>query len=150
MAIAGYLEILSALYGRVLIPGAVVEELQLDSSRPGARNLTKATEEGWLEVEEAPSSADKATLTELLDRGEAEAILLAQFRKARLLIDERKGRTIARSRGVTVIGTGGVLLLAKRGKVIGEIAPVLDALETHGYRLSSALRQKLMSLANEA
>jgi predicted nucleic acid-binding protein len=57
-------------------------------------------------------------LAKLLDRGEAEAIVLAQSRDARLLIDERKGRAVARRRGVGVIGTGGVLLLAKREHVI--------------------------------
>lgn len=91
-----------------------------------------------------------AQLTELLDRGEAEAIVLAQSMNARLLIDERKGRALARSRGVIVIGTGGVLLLAKREHVIDQIAPILDELASHGYRLSDGLRRELLVLAGEA
>ena len=91
-----------------------------------------------------------AKLTELLDRGEAEAIVLAQSEEAKLLIDERKGRAVARRRGVTVIGTGGVLLLAKRADVIDQIAPILDELASHGYRLSDGLRGELLLLAGEA
>ena len=150
LAIAGRVEIFRTLFEQVLIPRAVLEELQLPSSRPGSFALSKAKEEGWLSSEDVPESTDMAKLTELLDRGEAEAIVLAQSRGAKLLIDERKGRVVARSRGVTVIGTEGVLLLAKRKDMIDQIAPVLDELASHGYRLSDELRKELLVLAGEA
>jgi len=50
---------------------------------------------------------------------------------------------------VTVIGTGGLLLLAKREGVIARIAPVIDELASHGYRLSEGLRRELLVLAGE-
>jgi predicted nucleic acid-binding protein len=150
LAIAGRVEILGALFENVLIPQAVLEELQIEASRPGSSALSKAKEEGWLSVEDVPENTDMTQLTELLDRGEAEAIVLAQSKDARLLIDERKGRAVARSRGVRVIGTGGVLLLAKREHVIDQIAPILDELASHGYRLSDGLRRELLVLAGEA
>jgi predicted nucleic acid-binding protein len=43
-----------------------------------------------------------------------------------------------------------VLLLAKREDVIAQIAPVLDELASHGYRLSDGLRRELLGLAGEA
>jgi len=150
LAIAGRVEILGALFEKVLIPQAVLEELQIEASRPGSFALSKAREEGWLSAEDVPENTDMTQLTELLDRGEAEAIVLAQSKDARLLIDERKGRAVARSRGVRVIGTGGVLLLAKREHVIDQIAPILDELASHGYRLSDGLRRELLVLAGEA
>jgi predicted nucleic acid-binding protein len=150
LAIAGRIEILGTLFEKILIPQAVLEELQIEASRPGSFALSKAKEEGWLSVEDVPENTDMTQLTELLDRGEAEAIVLAQSKDARLLIDERKGRAVARSRGVIVIGTGGVLLLAKRQHVIDQIAPILDELASHGYRLSDALRRELLVLAGEA
>lgn len=150
LAIAGRVEILGALFGKVLIPQAVLEELQIEASRPGSFALSKAKEEGWLSTEDVPEGTDMTQLAELLDRGEAEAIVLAQSRDARLLIDERKGRAVARRRGVGVIGTGGVLLLAKREHVIDQIAPILDELASHGYRLSDELRRELLVLAREA
>lgn len=150
LAIAGRFEILGALFKKVLIPQAVLEELQIEASRPGSFALSKAKEEGWLSTEDVPEDTDMTQLAELLDRGEAEAIVLAQSRDARLLIDERKGRAVARRRGVGVIGTGGVLLLAKREHVIDQIAPILDELASHGYRLSDELRRELLVLAREA
>ena len=149
LAIAGRVEILGALFQKVLIPEAVLEELQIEASRLGSFALSKAKEEGWLSAENVPENTDMTQLTELLDRGEAEAIVLAQSRDARLLIDERKGRAVARSRGMRVIGTGGVLLLAKREHVIDQIAPILDELASHGYRLSDELRRELLVLAGE-
>ena len=148
-AIAGRVEILRAVFDQVLIPRAVLEELQLKSSRPGSFALRTAQEEGWISTEDVPESADIAQLTELLDRGEAEAIVLAQSKDAKLLIDERKGRAVARSRGVAVIGDGGVLLLAKREDVIDRIGPVLEELASHGYRFSDELRRELLALAGE-
>ena len=150
LAIAGRVEILGALFEKLLIPQAVLEELQIEASRPGSFALSKAKEEGWLSTEDVPEDTDMTQLAELLDRGEAEAIVLAQSRDARLLIDERKGRAVARRRGVGVIGTGGVLLLAKREHVIDQIAPILDELASHGYRLSDELRRELLVRAGEA
>ena len=150
LTITGRVEILGALFERILIPRAVLEELQIEASRPGSVALSKARDKGWLSAGDAPKNTDMTQLTELLDRGEAEAIVLAQSRDARLLIDERKGRAVARSRGVRVIGTGGVLLLAKREHVIDQIAPLLDELASHGYRLSDELRRELLVLAGEA
>lgn len=149
LAIACRIEILGALFEKVLIPPAVLEGLQIEASRPGSIALSKAKEEGWLSTEDVAESADMTQLTELLDRGEAEAIVLAQSKDVRLLIDERKGRAVARTRGVTVIGTGGVLLLAKREHVIDQIAPILGALASHGYRLSAEFRRELLVLAGE-
>ena len=149
LAIAGHVEILRAVFDQVLIPRAMLEELQLESSRPGSLALRTAQEEAWIWAEDVPESADIAQLTDLLDRGEAEAIVLAQTKDAKLLIDERKGRAVARSRGVAVIGVGGVLLLAKREDVIEQIGPVLEELASHGYRLSDELRRKLLGLAGE-
>ena len=57
---------------------------------------------------------------------------------------------VARRRGVTVIGTDGVLLLAKREDAIDQIAPVLEDLASHGYRLRDGLRRELLVLAGEA
>jgi len=150
LATAGQLEVLRGLFDQVLIPRAVLEELQLDASRPGSMILSHAEKEGWLRTADAPESTNLARLTELLDRGEAEAIVLARSKKIKLLIDERRGREVARRRGVTVIGTGGVLLLAKQVDVIDQIAPIIDELASHGYRLSDELRRELFRLAGEA
>lgn len=145
----GRVEILREVFEKVVVPRAVLEELRLDAPRPGSRAIAKAKEDGWLSLDDVPEQGDLAKLAELLDRGEAQAIALAQAKNTKLLIDEKRGRDVARRRGVSVIGTGGVLLVAKRKNVIEKVAPILEDLISHGYRLGSELRAELLRLADE-
>jgi len=112
----GHLKLLHDLYQGMLIPPAVRDELQLGSGRLGAEHSAEALEQGWLQVRKLShgSAPSLSELVLILDLGEAEAILLAEEVDCRfLLIDERKGRSIAKRRGVPGVGVAGVLLAAK-------------------------------------
>jgi hypothetical protein len=64
-----------------------------------------------------------------LDRGEAEAIVLAIERRADLLlVDQRRGRRTASAAGLRVTGLLGVVATAKRAGLIDLAKPVLDEL----------------------
>jgi predicted nucleic acid-binding protein len=119
LARAGHLQLLQALYQEVFIPPAVHTELCLGSDRPGSKQLADAMEQGWLQIKK-PLDNTTSSLSELaliLDLGEAEAIVLAEEVDCRfLLIDERKGRAVAKRRGVPVAGIAGVLLAANGGE----------------------------------
>jgi len=100
----GEAELLPKLFGEVIIPEAVRDELLR-----GHDALPS-----WLRVEAVGNRDEALRLAELVDRGEAEAIELAkELRADRLLIDERKGRRLAEQESVPVIGLVGVVLLAK-------------------------------------
>jgi predicted nucleic acid-binding protein len=73
--------------------------------------------------------------------GEAEAIALAiEAGAARIVLDDKKARRIARELGVTVTGTVGVLLRAKqRGLRVRPKSRLCHA---------TALRQQMMAFAN--
>ena len=148
----GLLHLLRELYGRILIPSTVHDELRLGSGRPGAEQSAEALTQGWLQVQEpSPASApSRSELVLILDPGEADAILLAEEVKCRfLLIDERKGRAVAKRRGIAVVGVAGVVLAAKKRGLIDTVLPILKNLERAGYRVSSELIQEIARLAGE-
>ncbi|WP_346341611.1 hypothetical protein [[Phormidium] sp. ETS-05] len=93
LAIVGYLWLLQRLYGRVLIPPAVADELRRGGEDDG--RITVVLSLDWIEVCQ-PSNYQLVAILQTernLDRGESEAIALAlELRAEELLIDERLGR----------------------------------------------------------
>lgn len=146
-----HLHLLESLFTEVVVPPEVHRELRIKERRPGSQALEKALEEGWLSVTPlATGSREPAPLTQALDVGEVEAIRLAEERSAILLIDDRRGRAAAKRRGLRIVGTGGVLLAAKKAALLPRVAPVLRALEDSGYRLSPALVGRILQIADES
>lgn len=144
--------LLTALYGSVLVPEAVLAELHADSDRPGSRVLSGALGSGVIQSRPLADGceAELARLCLVLDGGEASAILLAEQVDCRfLLIDERRGREIARRRGVVVVGLAGVLLAAKHAGLLEHVGPALADLSRQGYRLANALVAEVLRLAGE-
>jgi hypothetical protein len=76
--------------------------------------LSRAGDAEWIKAQRIVDAAVVSELTQLLGPGESEAIMLAEQENARfLLIDDARGRRVARERGVPVVGVAGVLLGAK-------------------------------------
>ncbi len=147
LATAGRIELLSGLFEQVLIPEAVREELKPNSDRAGARELRLAMAPGkWLKIRKLRAHKP---LSSMLDAGENQAILLAIQVKAPLLIDDLKGRRAGKAAGLRVIGTGRILIEAKKKGLIEEISPVLEQLAEAGYRISARLAKRLLELSGE-
>jgi predicted nucleic acid-binding protein len=101
------IEILRNLYGRIVIPHAVLVELE-DAESPNVVRDWAGRSPDWVEVR-IPVRELGGQLTHL-GAGEKDAILLAEEIGADLLIiDERAGYTEAENRGLLVTGTLGVL-----------------------------------------
>lgn len=132
--------LLPQLYGRVVAPTAVIEELSHPQAPEPVRRWI-ATPPPWLETQ-TPSALKPETY--LLGPGEAAAISLAQEIGAKVvLIDERQGAKLARSTGLLVTGTLGVLEGgATRGLV--SLADSLAALERTNYHRSPTLFADLL------
>jgi predicted nucleic acid-binding protein len=146
----GRLNLLHRLYGTVLMPPAVEAELCLAEPRPGVAPLIEAVTDGWLEVAPPSPSADLLKLKLLLDAGEAEALELANQRGCRfVLMDDRRGRNIARHWNIPIAGTGAVLLAAKSGGLIHAVAPAIEELGAARYRLGPGLIAALLRKAGE-
>ncbi len=144
------LELLPRLFGNGVIPPAVHREARTESSRPGARRIQEALSAGWLRVAPLADAAPAADLLRVVDAGEAEAMALCLQRQARLLlIDDAKGRKVARRAEIPLVGVAGVLLAAKSKGLLAAVSPTLDDLAAVGYRLSSQLVDGVRRRANE-
>jgi hypothetical protein len=86
-----------------------------------------------------------------LDEGEKEVILLGASIKDRviLLLDDQAGRRVARTLGIPVVGTAGLLLSAKKQGLIETVSPLLISLREQGYWLSDALLAEIRRLCGE-
>ncbi|MCI0623158.1 MAG: DUF3368 domain-containing protein [Acidobacteria bacterium] len=122
----GHLDLLRQLYGKVMIPQAVYQELTAEALNPAAVALPAIV---WIETRPVLNRSLVTALTTELDEGEAEAIALALEVNADLvLMDERLGRTVAARFSLHRIGLLGVLIEAKRHGCIPAVKPVLEAL----------------------
>jgi predicted nucleic acid-binding protein len=142
------LELLRDLFGQVLVPTEVVDEWHKGGiHKTGVEALQRAA---WIEPRAIPTACDPL-LVSLLDLGEARAIELArQLQPAVLLMDEARGRRVARDiYGLQVIGTGRVLIEAKRAGLITQVEPLVSAMREFGYWLSDRIVAEILRQAGE-
>ncbi len=139
------LKLLHLLYDTVLIPPAVVAELNADYGQQVAIERLD-----WIIISE-PTNVDLvAQLRDDLDYGESQAIALAiELNADYLIIDERHGRATARGYGISIIGLLGVLIAAKRAKHIAMVKPIIERVVANGFRLNSSLLAEVLEELGE-
>lgn len=127
LKLIGELDLLHQLYGEIIIPGMVKEELlKLQDFGIDILSLDLFHSINLL----TPSDKELVNrLMDSLDAGESAAIALATELKAHYLaIDERAGRRTAKSLGINIIGLIGILIQAKEAGLVPVIKPLLDKL----------------------
>lgn len=132
------IDLLENLFKRVLIPHRVYEEVSLKRS---------VRLPDFMEVVIVQESDTLDTLQLLLDEGESEAIALAKLMNLPIIIDEKKGRKIAKNLDLKVIGLLGVIYLnVKKGFMSFEDAEAfLQKAVNHGYRIKAKLVDDLLA-----
>jgi len=104
----------------------------------------------WIRVVPIKNYHVANVLKSKLHIGESEAIALAHEKNADvLIIDEKAGRFEAK-KYVKIIGLVGVLLEAKKRKIITKVKPILLKLKNSGFKLSKPLFEIAMKKAGEA
>ena len=133
--------VLRELFGRVIIPQTVFDELKAAGAsakvRDWANNLP-----AWIEVRQTNLIADASL--DILDAGEREAILLAQELSADLLlVDDKQARQAALDLRLSITGTIGVLDQAARRNLI-DLRNAFDELQKTNFHISEDLIRKLL------
>jgi hypothetical protein len=144
------LDLLRILFGSILVPPAVAAEL----TRTGGHfRSIDVSHYDYLQARAATDQQQVASLLSTLDRGEAEAIVLAREVAAdAILIDEADGREVARQQfGLRVIGTLGILLDAKKRDMVSAVRPLVDQLRDGlGFFVSEPLYREVLHRAGES
>lgn len=147
LAVIDQLELLSRLYAEVLIPPAVWDEVTVQGeSLPGAQAIRQAQ---WLTVQ-VPTAGLLEPLSILVDRGEAEAIALAQgISGSTVPLDDAQARRVAERLGIARIGTLGILRRAKNMGLIFEVKVYIDQLLANGIYIRTNLVEAVLRNVGE-
>jgi len=145
LASIGRLDILEKLFGNVMIPEAVYQEIK---AKPGYGY--EQVDASFIEVRAIQGLLYKDFLLTQLDSGEAETIILAKEVNADfVIIDENLGYRLANNAGLTAIRTLSLLLKAKEKGHIEQVKPLLDEMITKGRWYSSAVYRAFLEKAGE-
>jgi predicted nucleic acid-binding protein len=143
LVLVGEAEVLHRLYGQVLVPLAVIEELQRGRTPTAVRSWV-SDPPSWLEIVKRGLVVASGLGLELLGDGEREAIALALNQHAdMLLMDDREGVEKARSLGLTVTGTLGVLQRAAERRLL-DLPQVIMRLQSTNFRASPEVIRALL------
>jgi len=141
LILTGYADVLPQLYGSLVIPTAVHLELTHLCAPESVRQWMSQRRD-WLEIWEADTIPDSLVI---LDRGEQEAIALAMRFNAMLLIDERRGRSLANAHGLSITGTLGVLIEAANAQMIS-LPEAVSKLRQTSFQISERLLEMVLGL----
>ena len=142
----GRLELLQQLFDIVYIPMAVYKELTENESYPREAKIVQECD--FLIVERVENEKSVTILRNLngLDAGESEAIILAGEKQSDvLLVDENKGRQVAKKMGIAITGTIGILMQAFDERMLTreDIEECIEHLKESEIRISEKLYQIL-------
>ncbi len=133
LILVGCVDVLPRLFGKLLVPPAVISEMRHPQAPPPvsawATNLP-----AWAEIRTPQSD-----LGLKIGRGENEAISLAvELADAALLVDDKKARNAAETRGLMAIGTITILDLADELGLL-DFEKVLPLLLKTNFHIEAAL-----------
>jgi predicted nucleic acid-binding protein len=140
LSLVNRLDLLHRLFEEVIVPPAVYEEITAkDADQTGVTALRSAT---WIKIVSLEASSTIEPLLLGLDAGELQVLLLSrELKPDRVLMDERLGRRIARTMGLPVKVTVGVLLTAFHAGFLtrAEALETLHQMVSEGIRISTTV-----------
>jgi uncharacterized protein len=138
------LSVLKSLFQTIMVPTAVYEEITAKEQEKAIFDRAK-----WIKTKIVENTDLINLLEKLIDKGEAEAIILAKELKTTLIVDDAKARKYAKLLNVEIIGTLGVLKMAKNHGVIPSVKEVISDMVVEGYYIDDTLIAKILQDVNE-
>jgi predicted nucleic acid-binding protein len=143
----GCIHILEKLYGDILIPEAVVNELK--EGKTVGEDVPEIEDYRWITVKNVVVPAFIKIIPDL-GNGEAEVLALGcQENNPLLVIDDSLARRIAKLQEFKLTGTAGVLVKAKKAGHLTQIKPLMDKLKEVGFYLKDELILEILKNAGE-
>ena len=137
--------ILKDLFEKITIPTAVYKEI---TAKEQEKIIFDKIE--WIETRNIKNTQENVLLEKLIDKGEAEAIVLAKELKTTLLLDDAKARKYAKLLNVEVIGTLGLLKIAKNRGVIPSVKKIISDMLAEGYYIEDKLITQILEDVGES
>ncbi len=104
----------------------------------------------WISIQNPTNQNYQQILEASVDKGEASAIALAvELNDCLLIIDDLKGRNLAKTLGIKITGTFGVILEAKLSGKISSVKPLLKKIKQTDFHFSAEIEKKILAKANE-
>ena len=144
----GRLDLFQKVYGRIVIPQAVFDEVT-EKDDSACRQIKQRPD--WIGVEQISDNSQKQMYRAKLHDGEVEVMILAEETPTAdlVIIDDNAAKKTAKFLGLHVTGTLGVLLRAKRMGLVERIAPVIDDLCKNGFYVDETVRARALRQAGE-
>jgi predicted nucleic acid-binding protein len=146
LILIGHIEVLPALFESVILPAVVRDELKHRKAPPVVhRWITNPP--SWVEVHQ--TDRVRYASMEKLDAGEEDAIALAiELHADLILMDDRDGVLIARSKGFRVTGTLGILSMAAEHLLL-DLAEAFERLRQTSFHYRQETMDRLLAESSE-
>lgn len=143
------LDLLQSIFQKVIIPQAVYQETTQSNFPSSSLIINAIKQENWLQVKQV--DLIPKDISYLLDAGEREVITLAlSLNENKVLLDEQEARKVAQTFKLKIIGTLGILILAKKNNLISEVKPLLDnMIKNSQYWVNKSLYKQVLKSVNE-
>jgi len=148
LAKTGRIDLLPACTEEFLIPEAVAEEVRRASADDPAREWLETEGETFVETT-GPPAAEVAAWD--LGRGENHVLSHARAHPEwTAVVDDGAARRCAQGLEISVIGTLGVLVVAKKEGHLDAVRPAAEALRRAGLHVSQDVIDQALRMADEA
>ncbi len=138
LATAGQFHLLNRYFQKLLIVPEVYGEIVIQGEgRYGQAELKQAVTDGWVLVEPVKDDALVQSLAvPTMSKTDTVVLAFALERKATLILtDDSMLRGLAEQEGLRVMGSIGILTVARLDGLLSELKPVLDRLIDLGFYL---------------